>query len=51
MVITLIVCHSDTRNDQLRTAIARAAFGLEAGDEKNFYPVTYIETPNVYLCI
>ena len=50
MVIT-IVCHSDFRNDKLRTAFVWTAFGLAAGDEEKFYPVTYIETPYVYLCI
>ena len=35
MVIT-IVCHSDFRNDKLRTFFVWAAFGLAAGDEENF---------------
>ncbi len=33
MVIT-IVCHSDFRNDKLRTAFVWTAFGLAAGDEE-----------------
>ena len=36
MVITLIVCHSDSRNDQLRISIAWTAFGLAASDEEIF---------------
>ena len=34
MVITLIVCHSDSRNDQLRISIAWTALCMAAGDEE-----------------